>query len=342
MITGSFPTTRLRRNRQSPWIRDMVAENHVRVEDLILPLFIRETHESAIISSLPGVLRYTLAELEGVCREAVALGIRAVALFPVTPHALKCEHGREALNAQNLMCQGIHQVRTCAPTLGIITDVALDPYTIHGHDGILKEDTVHNDTTLDVLKECALNQARAGAHVVAPSDMMDGRIGVIREHLDNNGFDHVQILSYAAKYASAFYGPFRDAVGSKGCIGDDGKQAYQMNPANGDEALRECAQDIAEGADMIMVKPGLPYLDIVWRITDRFKMPTFVYHVSGEYAMLRAAAEKGWVDYESTLMEVMISFKRAGATGIFTYGALDVARMLQRLPNGLKEPLHAA
>jgi porphobilinogen synthase len=279
---------------------------------------------------MPGVERLSLDLLPGELGEATALGIPAVALFPVTPEALKTADGAEATNPDNLICQAVRAVKAALPELGVICDVALDPYTTHGHDGLVDDDGhVLNDATLAVLARQALVQAEAGCDVIAPSDMMDGRIGLIRKSLDEAGFNHTRILSYAAKYASSFYGPFRDAVGSSGQLGRKGKETYQMDPANGDEALREVALDLAEGADMVMVKPGLPYLDVVRRVKDAFAVPTFAYQVSGEYAMIKAAAERGWLDGERAMLEALLAFKRAGCDGILTYAALDVARMLR-------------
>jgi len=282
------------------------------------------------VAAMPGVERLSLDLLPEVLGEAVDLGIPAVALFPVTPEARKSADGREATDPDNLICQAVRAVKASLPELGVICDVALDPYTTHGHDGVLDEDgAVDNDATLAVLVRQALVQAEAGCDVIAPSDMMDGRIGAIRRALDEAGFAGTRILSYAAKYASGFYGPFRDAVGSSAALGKRGKQSYQMDPANSDEALREVALDLAEGADMVMVKPGLPYLDVVRRVKDAFAVPTFAYQVSGEYAMIKAAAERGWLDGEGAMLETLLAFKRAGCDGVLTYAALDVARLLR-------------
>ncbi|MGH1398281.1 MAG: porphobilinogen synthase [Alphaproteobacteria bacterium] len=321
---------RMRRLRKSPWIRDMVAEHHLRVSDLILPLFVTEGEGvREAVSSLSGVERRSIDLTIEVVKGARDLGIPAIALFPVTPIEAKREDGAEAYNPDNLICRAIAAIKRGVPDIGIITDVALDPYTTHGHDGVLSDaGEILNDETLGILCKQAVVQAAAGADVIAPSDMMDGRVAVIREALDEAGFTDVSILSYAAKYASCFYGPFRDAVSSSGALKGD-KKTYQMNPANSDEALREVALDIDEGADMVMVKPGLPYLDIVRRVREEFAMPTFAYHVSGEYAMLRAAAGNGWLDYEAALMETLLSFKRAGCDGILTYGAMDAAKILE-------------
>lgn len=329
-ITGTYPTTRLRRLRQHEWSRDLVAEHSLSVKDLVWPLFICEEGMAIEISSMPGVTRYTLKTLPMAIKQAQDLGIRAVALFPVIDSKLKCDKGLEGTQPNNLLCQAIQIVKGISSDIGVITDVALDPYTSHGHDGVILEGDVANDETIEILTQCALAQAQAGADVVAPSDMMDGRIGAIRHALDDAGFQKTMILSYAAKYASGFYGPFREALGSASQLGKKGKQTYQMHPANRNEALREGLQDIEEGADILMVKPGLPYLDIVYELKAHFHMPTFVYHVSGEYAMLRAAADNGWLDYERTLMETMLSFKRAGADAILTYAACHVAEQLAK------------
>jgi porphobilinogen synthase len=324
-----FPGTRLRRNRQHPWLRDLVRENTVQAADLIWPVFIAEgKDQTQPISSMPGVNRYSIDLLVPQIKEAYALGIRAVAFFPNTPPNLKNANGAEALNANNLMCQAARAIKDAVPEMGLIADVALDPYTDHGHDGLLENGKIINDETVAVLCQQAVVQASAGYDVIAPSDMMDGRVGAIRAALDAAGFQHVCILSYAAKYASAFYGPFRDAVGSKGALKGD-KKTYQMDPANSDEAIREVAMDLNEGADMVMVKPGLPYLDIVQRVKSTFAVPTFVYNVSGEYAMIKAAAQNGWLDGDRAMMEMMMCFKRAGADGIFTYAAPDIARALR-------------
>jgi porphobilinogen synthase len=326
-----FPITRLRRNRQAAWSRRMVAETRLDVADLIWPVFVLEgAGRRQPVASMPGVERLSIDLLPEALGEAAALGIPAVALFPVTPEALKSADGSEAANPDSLVCRAVRTVKAALPDLGVICDVALDPYTTHGHDGLLDErGEIDNDATLAVLMRQALAQARAGCDVIAPSDMMDGRIGAIRGALDEAGLGATRILSYAAKYASSFYGPFRDAVGSSAALGRSGKQSYQMDPANADEALREVALDLAEGADMVMVKPGLPYLDVVRRVKDAFAVPTFAYQVSGEYAMIKAAAERGWLDGERAMLEALLAFKRAGCDGILTYAALDVARMLR-------------
>ncbi|MBI1301584.1 MAG: porphobilinogen synthase [Alphaproteobacteria bacterium] len=330
MITGSYPQIRKRRLRQAGWIREMVQENRLHVSDLIWPVFVIDGKDKTEkIASMPGVLRYSIDLLIEEVKKAADLGIPAVALFPVTPHDKKTGDGKEAYNPDNLICRAISSIKHNIPEIGVITDVALDPYTSHGHDGILEGDTIQNDETLDALCKQSLVQAKAGADVIAPSDMMDGRIGRIRKTLEQAGHRDTLILSYAAKYASAFYGPFRDAVGSSGYLSGD-KKTYQMNPANTDEALQEVALDIAEGADMVMVKPGLPYLDVIYRVKSTFNIPTFAYHISGEYAMLQAAAQNGWLNYENGILEKMLSFKRAGTDGILTYAARDVAELLRK------------
>lgn len=324
-----FPDTRLRRNRRTDWSRRLVREHRLSVDDLILPVFVTEgSGVKQPIESMPGVFRYSLDTLSKFVTQAAELGIPAVAIFPATPPEAKTEDGDEALNPQNLMCRALQTLREANLNLGLIADVALDPYTIHGQDGVLRNGDVANDESLTILAKQAVVQAQAGCDIIAPSDMMDGRVGVIRKALDEAGFSHVQIMAYAAKYASAFYGPFRDAVGSKGSLGKGDKRTYQMDPANTDEAVREVQLDIAEGADMVMVKPGMPYLDIVQRVKETFRVPTFAYQVSGEYAMLQAAAANGWLDGESVMLESLLAFKRAGADGILTYFAMDVARLL--------------
>ncbi|MEO5337833.1 MAG: porphobilinogen synthase [Magnetospirillum sp. WYHS-4] len=321
----------MRRNRRDEWTRRLVAEARLSVDDLIWPVFVVEgAGQRQPIPSMPGVERLSVDLLPEAVAKAKALGIPAVAVFPFTDPALKTPDAREALNPDNLVCRAVRAVKKDCPDIGVICDVALDPYSSEGHDGLLVNGYVVNDETIEVLLDQAVVQARAGCDVIAPSEMMDGRIGALREALDAAGFLDVRILSYAAKYASAFYGPFRDAVGSKGALKGD-KKTYQMDPANSDEALREVALDIKEGADMVMVKPGLPYLDIVQRVKSAFGVPTFAYNVSGEYAMLKAAAAEGWIDYEKTMMESLLCFKRAGADGILTYAALDAARLLRGL-----------
>jgi porphobilinogen synthase len=331
-IAASFPTARLRRNRRDAWSRRLVAEVRLDVADLIWPVFVidgRDRREP--VPSMPGVERRSIDRVLPMLEEAAGLGIPAIALFPVTPAELKTADGAEATNADNLVCRAVRAIKAAFPGLGVVCDVALDPYTTHGQDGLIDDDGyVLNDETLAVLARQALVQADAGCDVIAPSDMMDGRIGVIRKTLDEAGLQHTRIMSYAAKYASGFYGPFRDAVGSAGALGGRGKETYQLDPANADEALREVATDLAEGADMVMVKPGMPYLDIVRRVKDAFGVPTFAYQVSGEYAMIKAAALNGWLDGERAMDEALLGFKRAGCDGILTYAALDVARRLRR------------
>jgi len=309
----------------------MVREHGLSVDDLILPVFVTEGSDiQEPIESMPGVHRYSLDTLTKFVTTAADLGIPAVAVFPATPPAAKTEDGDEALNSQNLMCRALRTLKQANLNLGLIADVALDPYTTHGQDGVLRNGDVANDESLEILAKQAVVQAEAGCDIIAPSDMMDGRVGVIRKALDQAGFQRVQIMAYSAKYASAFYGPFRDAVGSKGSLGKGDKRTYQMDPANTDEAIREVGMDIAEGADMVMVKPGMPYLDIVQRVKETFRVPTFAYQVSGEYAMLTAAIANGWLDRDNVILESLLAFKRAGADGILTYFALDAARMLNR------------
>jgi len=327
---GQFPQTRWRRTRRYGWSRRLVRENRLTVDDLIWPVFVHEgTNCRAPIPSMPGVERLSVDLLVDAVMRAADLGIPAVAIFPATNPDLKNEDATEATNPDNLVCRAVRAIKARQRDLGIICDVALDPYTSHGQDGLVRNGYVVNDETLDVLGRQAVVQAQAGCDVIAPSDMMDGRIGAVRKALDHAGFDQVQILAYAAKYASAFYGPFRDAVGSATNLGQGDKRTYQMDPANGDEALREVASDIAEGADMIMVKPGMPYLDIVRRVKDRFGMPTFAYQVSGEYAMIVAAVKNGWLDATNAMLESLLSFKRAGADGVLTYFALEAATALR-------------
>ena len=328
---GRFPGTRLRRNRRQEWSRRLTAEHSLSVNDLIWPIFVHDgTNQRTPVPSMPGVERLSVDLLADAVGEAAELGIPAVAVFPATDPAKKSEDAREALNPDNLVCRSVRAIREAVPGIGVICDVALDPYTSHGQDGLVKDGYVVNDETLAVLAQQAVVQAEAGCHVIAPSDMMDGRVAAVRRALDEAGHDDVQILSYAAKYASAFYGPFRDAVGSASSLGKGDKRTYQMDPANSDEALREVALDIAEGADMVMVKPGMPYLDIVCRVKETFGLPTFAYQVSGEYAMLRGAAERGWLDGERVMLESLLAFRRAGADGVLTYFAVEAARLLKR------------
>ena len=331
---GQFPQTRLRRLRTSHWLRDLVQETRLHPSDLILPLFIRNSDAPAEIPSMPGVRRWSLAELPQIIEQVVEVGIPAIDLFPFTPPELKTQDGREAFNPENLICQAIRTIKKLTPNLGVITDVALDPYTSHGHDGVWNGHTIDNDLTLALLAKQSLVQAEAGADIIAPSDMMDGRVAAIRKALDEHHFQDKAIMSYAAKYASAFYGPFREAVGAVKLPSQNGrpvgdKKTYQMNPAHAEEALREVAMDLQEGADMVMVKPGLPYLDVICRVSQTFKVPTFAYHVSGEYSMIKASAANGWLDEHAVIDETLLSLKRAGATGIFTYAALEVAKRLK-------------
>jgi len=327
--TGRFPTVRMRRNRKSPWSRRLVAENVLTAADLIWPIFVTEGRGKRLaVDSMPGVERLSVDLVAKAAEEATALGIPAIALFPYTDPKLRSEDGAEAFNPDNLVCRATRAVRKAGLDIGVLLDVALDPYTSHGHDGLMRDGVILNDETLHALVRQTLVQAEAGCDIIAPSDMMDGRVGVIRKALEDAGHQNVQIMAYAAKYASAFYGPFRDAVGSTAVLSGD-KRTYQMDPANSDEALREVALDIAEGADMVMVKPGMPYLDIVRRVKDEFGMPTFAYQVSGEYAMLTAAARNGWLDGDKVMMESLIAFKRAGADGILSYFAPMAAKLLQ-------------
>ena len=331
---GSFPTTRLRRLRQSQWLRNLTAQTALLPSDLILPLFVIEgKNKKEPITNLPNIYRYSIDLLIKEVKEAQKLGIPAVMLFPAVETKLKTADGKEAWNAKNLICRAVAAIKNTAPQIGVICDVALDPYTSHGHDGILnKKGDVANDATIDLLCKQAIVQAQAGCDIIAPSDMMDGRISAIRKALDVAGFSDLPIISYAAKYASNFYGPFRNAVGSANNLNKSNtikdKKTYQMDFRNSDEALREIALDIAEGADMIIVKPGMPYLDIVAAAAQNFKIPTIAYQVSGEYAMLKIAANQGAFDFEKVLYESLISFKRAQATAVITYGAIDVAKML--------------
>jgi porphobilinogen synthase len=327
---AQFPTTRLRRTRRWAWSRRLVAEHQLSAADLIWPAFVCEAKSAREpIASMPGVERLSIDLLVEAVGEAKQLGIPAVAVFPKTDPKLKSAEAEEALNPQNLVCRAVRAIKAAhGDAIGVICDVALDPYSSHGQDGLVREGYVVNDETVEVLCRQAVVQAQAGCDVIAPSDMMDGRIGAIRRALDVAGFSHVLLLSYAAKYASAFYGPFRDAVGSKGALGTGDKKTYQMDPANSDEALREVALDIAEGADLVMVKPGLPYLDIVRRVKETFGVPTLAYQVSGEYAMIAAAGASGWLDRRAAMLESLLAFKRAGADGILTYFALEAAKVL--------------
>jgi porphobilinogen synthase len=326
--------SRPRRNRKAEWARRLVAEHVLTTADLIWPLFLIDGSKRRVpVAAMPGVDRLSVDEAVREAERAASLGIPAIAFFPATEPHLKDAEGSEAFNADNLVCRACRAIKREFPGLGLVTDVALDPYTAHGHDGLVRESAsgelvILNDETVEALVRQALNQARAGADVIAPSDMMDGRVGAIREALDDEGFLDVQIMAYAAKYASAFYGPFRDALGSKGALKGD-KRTYQMDPANSDEALREVELDLDEGADMVMVKPGLPYLDIIRRVKDEFGAPTFAYQVSGEYSMIMAAAQNGWIDGDKAMMESLIAFKRAGADGVLTYFAPRAAESLR-------------
>jgi porphobilinogen synthase len=328
---AQFPAIRMRRMRKDAFSRAMMRENVLTAADLIYPVFVLEgENRRETVASMPGVERLSLDLLLPVAEECVALGIPVLALFPVIDAGLKTPDGVEASNPHGLVPHVVRELKQRFPELGILTDVALDPYTSHGQDGVLDASGyVMNDETCRLLVQQALTHAAAGVDIVAPSDMMDGRIGAIRTALETHGFIHTRIMAYSAKYASAFYGPFRDAVGSSANLGKGNKSNYQMDPANSNEALREVALDLAEGADMVMVKPGMPYLDIVRRVKDEFRVPTFAYQVSGEYAMIKAAAQNGWLDHDKTVMEVMLAFKRAGADGILTYFARDVARYLK-------------
>jgi porphobilinogen synthase len=327
---GKFPRTRLRRNRQSPWCRNLISETKLSSNDLILPLFITEGKNIIEnIKSIPSVQRYSVDTVLKKIEEVNNFNIPAIALFPYIDKKLKTFDGKEALNKNNLICRAIREIKKNFPEIGLICDVALDPYTTHGHDGILKKNYIANDETIDVLSQQAIIQAEAGADIIAPSDMMDGRIGVIRDRLDNEGFNKTIILSYAAKFASNFYGPFRDAVGSLKSLGKTDKKTYQMDYKNSDEAIREVAMDINEGADMIMIKPALPYLDVISKVKKIFNIPIFAYQVSGEFSMLKFAEQEKVIDYEKCLYESLIAIKRSGASAIFCYGAIDIAKNLK-------------
>jgi porphobilinogen synthase len=329
LVAGSYPAIRMRRNRRANWARQLVSETTLSASDLVWPLFVIEgVAKREKIDSMPGVERLSIDLIVEAAREAVTLGIPAIAIFPNTDKKLRTDDGREAFNPDNLVCRATRAIKKANLDIGVILDVALDPYTSHGHDGLLIDGEIANDATIEALVKQALVQADAGADILAPSDMMDGRIGALRAALEASGHHNTQLMSYAAKYASAFYGPFRDAVGSGGLLKGD-KRTYQMDPANSDEALREVALDIAEGADMVMVKPGMPYLDIVQRVSETFKVPVLAYQVSGEYAMLVRAAEAGGLDLDKAMLESLLAFKRAGASAVFTYFAPKVARMLK-------------
>ena len=329
IVPGSFPTTRLRRNRRDDWNRRLVAESRLGPEDLILPVFVVEgENRREPVASMPGVDRLSCDLLADAVGEALDLRIPAIAIFPEVDPALKTPDAAEAVNPENLVCRAIRAVKSRHPDMGIVCDAALDPFNSDGHDGIVRDGEILNDESVEVLCRQSVVQADAGCEVIAPSDMMDGRVGAIRKALDEAGHEGVRIMSYAAKYASAFYGPFRDAIGSKAALKGD-KKTYQMDPANSDEAIREVALDLAEGADMVMVKPGLPYLDIVRRVKTEFGVPTFAYQVSGEYAMLKGAVRNGWLDNDKVVLESLMAFKRAGADGILTYLAVEAARLLK-------------
>jgi porphobilinogen synthase len=328
MTHAAFPALRMRRLRRHDWSRRLVAEATLSAADFIWPLFVVEgENRREPVASMPGVDRLSIDLAVEAAREAASLRIPVIALFPQTDPARKSDDGREATNADNLICRAVRAIKKTVPEIGVLCDVALDPYTSHGHDGVFVGEHIANDESVEILVRQALVQAEAGCDVIAPSDMMDGRVGAIREALEKNGFKDTLIMAYAAKYASAFYGPFRDAVGSAKALKGD-KRTYQMDPANCDEALREVALDIAEGADMVMVKPGMPYLDVLARVKQTFGMPTFAYQVSGEYSMLTAAARSGYLDHDRVMLESLLAFKRAGASGILTYFARDAARLL--------------
>jgi len=331
MSRGEYPATRMRRNRMKGFSRRMVAENQVSVNDLIWPLFVIEgDNKTEAVDSMPGVFRRSIDGVVAQAQEAHDLGIPAIAIFPSIDQSLKDVDGSLAIDGNNLVCRAVKAVKDAVPDIGVICDVALDPFTDHGHDGLLRDGEIVNDATIEILCQQAVCQADAGCDIIAPSDMMDGRVGAIRQAVDDAGHHNVQIMSYAAKYASGFYGPFRDAVKAGAKLGGDGKSTYQMDPANSDEAMHEIALDLGEGADMIIVKPGMPYLDVLSRAKHEFGVPCIAYQVSGEYAMLCAAAQNGWLDRERVVMEAMLSFKRAGADAILTYFAPEIAKMLQK------------
>ena len=326
---NSYPRVRMRRNRMHEFSRRLVSENNLTVDDLIYPIFITYgLNKKEKINSMPGIYRFSLDRLETEINYISSLNIPAIAFFPQTENKLKTSDGREAVNKNNLVCEAIRISKKVNPELGIICDVALDPYTDHGHDGVIIDNHIDNDKTLEILCQQSLIQAESGCNIIAPSDMMDGRVGLIRDTLDKNGFINVQIMSYAVKYASAFYGPFRDAVGSSINLSNKSKNSYQMDPKNSDEALREIELDLNEGADMVIVKPGMPYLDIIHKVREKFKVPTYAYQVSGEYSMIKGAIDKGWFDEEKIIFESLIAFKRAGCSGIITYFAPYVAEIL--------------
>ena len=327
---GSFPQTRLRRLRHVGWLRDLVEEHALLPQDLILPVFVQEgKNTSSPVASMPGVSRLSIDLVVEKAKKAKALGIAAIALFPVVSADKKSENAKEAFNSDNLVCRCVKAIKDALPEMGVICDVALDPYTSHGQDGLLKDGVIVNDQTVDVLCKQSLTLAKSGCDIVAPSDMMDGRVKAIREVLDSKSFYDVSILSYAAKYASGFYGPFRDAIGSAANLGKADKKTYQMNPANSDEALREVALDITEGADMVMVKPAMPYLDVIRRVGEQFTIPVLAYQVSGEYAMMKAAASNGWLEEKTVILESLLACKRAGASAILSYAAIEAVQWLE-------------
>ena len=327
---GPFPATRMRRVRRYDWSRRLATENRLSIDDLIWPVFVFDGQGRQQIDSMPGVDRLGTDQICRAAARACELGIPAIAIFPATDPALKTDDAREAINPENLVCKTVRAIKSeVGDSMGVICDVALDPYSSHGQDGLVRDDDVANDETIEVLQQQAIVQAQAGCDIIAPSDMMDGRIGAIRQALEDRGFAHVQIMSYAAKFASSFYGPFRDAVGSSTNLGKASKKTYQQSPSQSDEALHEVALDLAEGADSVMVKPGMPYLDIVRRVKETFAAPTYVYQVSGEYAMIAAAANAGWLDRRSVVLESLLGFKRAGADGVLTYFAIEAAQWMK-------------
>lgn len=329
---GQYPRVRMRRNRSDDWVRRLVAEKVLTPGDFIWPVFVKEGGaQKEPVPAMPGVNRLTVPALLKAAEQAAKLGIPMLSLFPYVPKELKTEDARETYRDGNVISKAIRALKKAVPEIGIMSDVALDPYITHGQDGLERGGRILNDETIEVLIKQSLALAEAGVDVVGPSDMMDGRIGRVRDALDVNGFQHVKIMAYSAKYASNFYGPFREAVGSKSALGRADKRTYQMDPANGDEALREAALDVAEGADMLMVKPGMPYLDVLWRIKQQFGMPTFAYQVSGEYAMMKAAAANGWLENDKVVLEALMCFKRAGADGILTYSAIEACELLKTL-----------
>jgi porphobilinogen synthase len=328
--TASYPSTRMRRNRLSDWSRRLIKESSLSIDDLILPIFVTDSEKKTPIASMPGVDRISISKIVEEVQEAKELGIPAVALFPETNNLLKDEKGSEALNDENIICRATKKIKNSIKNIGIITDVALDPYTNHGHDGLILNDEILNDETLEILCKQAVIQAKAGSDIIAPSDMMDGRVHAIRKELDKNGFQNTQIMSYAAKYASCFYGPFRNAIGSEANLSSKSKKSYQMDFSNSDEALREVSLDIKEGADMVMIKPGLPYLDIIYRIKSTFKVPTYAYQVSGEYSMIMSAINNNHLEKNKAIIESLSCFKRAGADAILSYFAIEAAKLIKK------------